>query len=357
MNARALLFYFVASLVGLACITRSTRALADDPEDAKRTKLESQVEGADAKQAAIALYELAEMDEHDYRFASALARYDASIARDPSHRYALRARAHGDTLRTHSEGDFQPYSELEHIRRDRLASRDPIALAKLAADADGFPPGQVRVEARMLAGDAFLAQGDLARALPLLDLVDTDSKADPILHHQAAHELVDTYLAHGNPEAAMQVAMRPNEDPTLAKTVARSIRRRRFGSISIVTLALFALASLVSIGRGAMRGKAGEISLNVKRFAPLAVAFAAWIALFGGILAASFERGNESPFIVLGLSAVPIFFIARAWSASGSESRAARLGRAALTAACVAATAFVVLTWVGGGVYLAGFGL
>ncbi|MEO7109444.1 MAG: hypothetical protein ABI183_03305, partial [Polyangiaceae bacterium] len=282
---------------------------------------------------------------------------EASIARDPSHRYALRARSHADTLRAHSEGDFAPYAELEHIRRDHVLSRDPVALTKLVQDADGFPPGLVRVEARMLAGDAFLAQGDVGRALPLLDLVDTDPKADPILHHQAAHQLVDAYLLQNDPDAAMKVASRPGEDPALAKSVKITVRRGHLRSASLATLALFALASTIAIGRGAARGRGREAGQATKRFAPLAIAFAAWIALFGGVLAASYEKGNESPFLALGAAALPIFLIARAWSASGGDSRGAKFGRAALAAASVAAVAFVVLTYVGNGVYLAGFGL
>jgi hypothetical protein len=356
MNARPLLLYFVATITVGVWLGGISPAHADDA-DAKRATLETQSTSGDPRTAALALYELAEMDDHDYRFASALARYDASIARDPSHRFALRARTHADTLRSHSEGDFEPYSELEHIRRDHVAARDQVALAKLAADADSFPPGLVRVEARMLAGDAFIAQGDLGRGLPLLDLVDQDPKTDPILHHQAAHELVDSYLLRNNPEAAMEVAARPHEDPTLAKTVTKWIRRRQLRSLSMVVLALFALSSTVAIARGASRGKSGDVGTSLKRFAPLAVAFAAWIGVFGGVLAASFEKGNESPFLALAAAAVPIFFIARAWGASGGVSRAAKIARAALSAASIAAVAFVVLTCVRNGVYLAGFGL
>jgi hypothetical protein len=334
----------------------NSRAIADDA-DTKRATLETQAESGDAKQAAIALFDLAEMDEHDYRFASALARYDASVARDPSHRYALRARAHADTLRAHSEGDFAPYSELEHVRRDRVASRDPVALAKLAQDADGFPPGQVRVEARLLVGDTLLAQGDLQKALPLLDLVDADPLTDPILHHQAAHELVDAYLLENDPEDAMKVALRPHEDPALLDTVKRSMRRTRARSGAVVVLALFVVVSGIAIARGIARGKSAGMLQAMKRFAPLAIGFAAWIAVFGGILATSYEKGNESPFIALGLAVLPIFMIARAWSAAGAESSFVKIGRAVLSAASVAAIAFVVLTYVGNGMYLAGFGL
>lgn len=364
MNVRTLGISFAIALATVIILPSARAddstlgAAADTSSDAtKRSGLESQAASGDSKQAALALYQLAEMDDHDFRFASALARYDASIARDPSHRYALRARAHADTLRAHSEGDFAPYAELERVRRDRSAARDPQALMTLASDADHFPPGAVRVEARMLAGDAFMAQGDRTRGLALLELVDLDSKADPILQHQAAHELVEAYLAQSDAPAAMAVASRPKHDPALLKRVKIWQRRQRMRAASIVILAVFALFSTFAIGRSIARGSSSEISRSMKRFAPLAIAFAAWVGVFGGILAASFERGNESPFLVLAVAAVPIFLIARAWGATGSISKIARVGRALFSAASIAAVAFVVLTYVGNGIYLAGFGL
>ncbi|MGH7328401.1 MAG: hypothetical protein ACREJX_08630, partial [Polyangiaceae bacterium] len=252
MNARAPLFYLLALVVlAIAILCSSSARAADDA--AKRAQLEADAASGDSKKAALALYQLGTMDDDAFRFASALARFDASLVRDPSHRYALRARNRGDTLRAHSEGDFGPYAELERIRRDHVAARDPTALGKLVADANDFPPGLVRVEARMLAGDAFLAQRNYAKALPLLELVITDPKCDPISFHQASHEVVETDLANGDPDSAARIAALPHEDPGLAKKVKIWRRRKSGRAIANVVLAAFAIACFVAIARAIRR--------------------------------------------------------------------------------------------------------
>ena len=358
MNARLRLLYFLAivTLATTLVASRPTRAAEDLA--AKRARLEAEAASSDSKKAALALYELGKMDDDDFRFASALARFDASLVRDPSHRYALRARSRGDTLRAHSEGDFAPFAELEKIRRDHVAARDPAALDKLVADANDFPPGLVRVESRMLAGDAFLARREFDKALPILELVITDPKADPISFHQASHEVVDTYLALENPDAAARIAALPHEDPTLAKKVKIWRRRKNGRELAGVVLAAFAIACFVAIARAIRRGELDALKTTLKKFAPLAVLFAIWIGACGGILASSYETGNEGPFVVLAIVALPIFFLARAWSASSANaSLLFRVGRGLLTAGAMLAAAFVVLASMRDGIYLGGFGL
>lgn len=353
MNARAALFHFL--LVG-AALFFARPLLADDA--AKRATLEQEATSSDARKAALALYELGKLDDEELRFASALARYDASLVRDPSHRYALRARTRGDTLRGHSEGDFAPYAELEKLRRDRIAARDPAALDKLVADADGFPPGQVRIEARMLAGDAFLARGDRAKALVLLEKVATDPLVDAILLHQSSHELVDAYLAADDPGSALRIATLPREDPSLAKKVRTWVRRRNLRLVALGVLGLFALGTVAALGRAGRRGEMTAVRASVVRFVPLAIAFAAWTGAVGGVLAASYESGNQTPFIVVAIATLPIVLMARIWSASAGASKPAfRAARGLLSAASIFAMAFVVLASISDGIYLGGFGL
>ena len=357
MNARApLLYFFALALLAIVAFSAISARAAEDP--VRRAQLEAEAASGDSKKAALALYQLGTMDDDAFRFASALARFDASLVRDPSHRYALRARNRGDTLRAHSEGDFEPYAELERIRRDHVAARDPAALDKLVADANGFPPGLVRVEARMLAGDAFLAQRNYAKALPLLELVITDPKVDPISFHQASHELVDAYLANEDPDSAARIAAIPREDPGLAKKVKIWRRRKSGRGIANDVLATFAIACFVAVARAIRRGELDVVKRTLRKFTPLAILFAIWIGAFGGILASSYESGNEAPFVVLAIIALPIFLLARAWGASSpNASLPFRLGRAALTAAAMLAAAFVVLSSMKDGMYLGGFGL
>jgi hypothetical protein len=95
---------------------------------------------------------------------------------------------------------------------------------------------------------------------------------------------------------------------------------------------------------------------SVRQMTPLAVGFAAYVAIVGGVLAAQYETGNAGPFLVLGAAIVPLVLVARAWSAASSGSPAARIGRALLCTTSVFAAAFLVLRAVRSE-YLDGFGL
>ena len=70
----------------------------------------------------------------------------------------MRAGDRAEWLRSRSEGDFVPLTRLEKLRRDPAQSSDPAAVDGLAHDADSFPPGMVRVEARMLVSEAWLGR-------------------------------------------------------------------------------------------------------------------------------------------------------------------------------------------------------
>jgi hypothetical protein len=116
----------------------------------------------------------------------------------------------------------------------------------------------------------------------------------------------------------------------------------------------FALAfSAIMQARQALRVR---VVPSVRRLIRLAVGFAAYVAIVGGMLASQYESGNASPFLVLGVAIVPLVLVARAWSAVGSVRLSARIGRAMLCATSVFAVAFLVLRLVRSD-YLDGFGL
>jgi hypothetical protein len=94
----------------------------------------------------------------------------------------------------------------------------------------------------------------------------------------------------------------------------------------------------------------------LRRVAPLAFAFAAYLAAVGGLLASRYEAGNAAPFLALGAAVIPIVLLARAWAAVGSLRVPARIGRALLSATTVFAAALAVLEAINPA-YLDGFGL
>jgi hypothetical protein len=315
------------------------------------------VGGGDA--TAEALYEQAQLDEQHGEYAQALERYRASFAASPSSRYAQRAQTRADWLQDHSEGGFVPLARLEGVRRDPAIANDPSAIDALAHDLEAFPSGLVRVEARMLVAEAWL--GRMHRpddGMRELRAVADDPSADPLTARQAAHALVEALVDAGALDAAVREAhARANQlDPRYVKKVERTAHRRmlRLAAGAEITLVLvLAGAALVTAAR---RGRLADVALALRRLAPVAIAFVVYVAFAGGILASSYETGNAKPFLVLGMAALPLVLLARAWSAAGSPRTWARGARAAACGASVVAAAFVLLDAIDPA-YLEDFGL
>jgi len=306
-----------------------------------------------------AYFLLGELDEADGAFAQAMVDDRSAIDAAPNTRWALRASDRIDWLRARSEGAFAPLTRLERVRRDPAASSDPATVDALARDLESFPPGAVRVEARMLVAEAWVGRMHRpADAIGELRQVSEDPKADPLTQRLAERELVDALVATGRiDDAAAEVTTHKNRlDPRFAKQVGRLIIRRtvRWGSLAV--LVAFALLVIVGLVRAGMRRKLGLAASELRKLSPVAALFVGFVALAGGLLASKYESGNAAPFLLLGAGVLPLLLVARAWSAVGSQARAARAARALLCGATVIAAAFTLLDWFGPQ-YLPGFGL
>ncbi len=334
-------------LVFLACFLAGTVALADE--------LETAAEGADDRAAAEALYLLGERDDAAMDFARALARYEASVARLPSNRYAPRASRRSHELRTHAEGGFAPLVRLETVRRDRALADDPAAIDALVKDAATFPAGKVRVDARMLAAEAYL--GRLRRpddALPLLGQVADDPDADVVTARDAASQLLASYTDRRDYDGALPVAERYAKllPPRTRKDLARLLRRRPIRLVAYGDLAVLAALALLSLA-GARKGRAWDATLRVT---PMAAAFAVVACGVAGYLASRYEQSSPLPFGSILPAMLVVILLARASSAGGSASVPARATRAVVAFGGVFAAAFLLLDRMDP-VYLSGFGL
>jgi hypothetical protein len=337
-------------------------ALSTEPpkRDVARAALSRATTANDEPTAvAEAYFLLGELDEADSAFTQALVDDRAAIDAAPNTRWALRASDRIEWLRTRSEGDFAPLARLERVRRDPAAASDPAAIDALARDLEGFPPGPVRVEARMLVAEAW--GGRMHRpeeAIRELRLVAEDPKADPLTQRLAERELVDALVATGRiDEAAAEAQAHKNRlDNRFVKEVGRLLVRRTVRWASLALLAAFALLAVAGLARAAMRGQLGGALRELRKISPVAAVFVAFVAVAGGVLASKYESGNAAPFLILGAGVLPLLLVARAWSAVGSQSAAARAARGLLCGATVLAAAFTLLDWLGPQ-YLPGFGL
>jgi hypothetical protein len=343
-------------------VQEASDALAAQPprRDAARQALERATK-ADDEPAAVgeAFLLLGQLDEEEDAFPEAIAHDRACMDAAPNTRWSLRASDRIDWLHARSEGDFGPLRRLEAVRRAPGASSDASTIDALARDLEAFPPGTVRIEARMLVSEAWL--GGLHRpdaAIEELRKVTVDAKADPLTARLAERELVDALVASGRIDDAVDQA-RANAtrlDPRYVAGILRLPVRRAIRRASIAILCAFAMLALVGLARAARRGVLGSALVELRKLAPVAVVFIAFIALAGGYLASSYESGNATPFLWLGAAVLPLLLVARAWSAVGSQTSAARAARAVLCGATVVAAAFMLLDTLNPQ-YLQGFGL
>ncbi|HEY8041528.1 MAG TPA: hypothetical protein VIF15_17095 [Polyangiaceae bacterium] len=372
MRTAALALLVTMALLGVARIAGASEArrgvldanaaLSAEPADrdaARAALLRATSANDDPEAVAEAFFLLGSLDEGDGAFSRAMVDDRASIAAAPNTRWALRASDRVDWLRARSEGDFAPLARLERVRRDPVLAADASAIAALARDAEGFPPGTVRVEARMLVAEAWL--GRMHRpddAITELRKVVDDPKADPLTSRLAERELVDALVAAGHvDQAAAEARARANRlDPRFAQQVQRLIVRRAVRRIALGVLAVFAALVVLGLARAQRRRTLGQAWQAVRPLVPVSLLFVAFTALGGGYLASRYESGNAEPFLLLGAATLPLVLVARAWSAVGSQSAGPRAARAALCGATVVAAAFVLLEAVNPA-YLEGFGL
>lgn len=288
----------------------------------------------------------AEAADEALDFAAALARYDEGRALDPGSARAPRAEARAAILRAHAEGGFVPFAKLERVRRDPALSSDPKVIDELVHDAEGFPPGLVRVEVWVLAAEAFAHRfARPADADALLRRVVVDAHTDSVVGRKATRDLVALQLARGD-LAAADAAVRlagDRADPQLVLEVRRALRRRKLhGAAIAVLVAMLVLAARACVA-AARRGAFAGVLRALSRTWRLAVGYAAYVAVGGALLASGYEAGTTRPFLFFGAALVPVVLVARAWAAAGGGSRAARTARAVLCALGAVGAGFLVL--------------
>lgn len=341
-------------VVGMALGLFSPRVtLANIDASASREQLERAAVFGSPQTSAEAYYFLADADERELRFADALEHYQASLAHLPSNRYAQRADARASYLRSHAEGDFVPLTRLEQIRRDPGATSDAAAMERLARDAETFPKGAVRNEARMVVAEAYFSRlGRPADARVPLAAILAEDDGDLLLRQQAAQRLVDLDLADGRfAEAKSAAAHVAKEQPALLARVRRLERRHWMHFAAIALVGIFALLAAAGTARGRKR-----LGGEVRAFLPWAVAFAVYVGATGALLASSFEQGNALPFLAFAASLVPLVLLSRGWGAVGAQTPPARAGRATMSVLAVLAAAFLLLERIDAR-YLESFGL
>ena len=235
-------------------LTEANTALAATPARSvgARLALERAIAaGADSLARAEAYFRLGVLDENDGAFARALANYSACIAVMPTSRWAGIARKRVAWLGERSEGRFTPLAHLQRVKRDPALANDPAAIEALASDAETFPRGMVRGEARMLVAETWLRQMNRSKdAVDELRKVLDDPNADRRTAVFAERDLVDVWLAGGKLDDAASEVQRHPFDPQLATEIQRLVHNRtlqRCGIVAIVMLVGLALVVVAGV--------------------------------------------------------------------------------------------------------------
>lgn len=312
---------------------------------------------AGSRDAARAAFDAAELARTELRFAEALAGYERAAAEDPTAPFAPRAISRARWLRDRSEGGFAPLVRLEQVRRRPIDASARAAVDALVRDAQTFPPGRVRAEARLVGAEAYLGTyGDPERAAATLETILADPSGDPLVRGLAAGELVTMHRARGDLSAALEVVRRyPELTVTISPELWRLGRRRTLERLSFALLAGILALGLAGFARLARRVGLRAAWGRVLR--PWAVAVALYIGAGAALLGRAYGTEDPRPFLWLGLGVLGLDALARAWrQGSVLGGRGAKVGRAIVCALGVLAVAFLGLLHTEAG-YLDGFGL
>jgi hypothetical protein len=184
----------------------------------------------------------------------------------------------------------------------------------------------------------------------------SDPQNDVLVRRVAASRLVVALADRGDVDAADAAAREfaKNIDPAAPRHLAAVRKRASVHRVAVVALASALAVALASLARA---GRAAAVALGaLRRIWPLALLYAAYVALAGGYLASDYENGDPAPFYLFGASLLPVLALFRAWSAVGSRGAAARAGRA-IAAVTVTAAIGVLVVELDNPAYLQGFGL
>ena len=230
----------------------------------------------DPSAVAEAYFRLGVLEEEDGAFARALEDQRACMAKGAPGNFGRSARLRIGWISARSEGDFAPLERLQRVRRDPALPNDPAAIESLATDAESFPPGRVRAEARMFVAEAWLDRMKRrVDAIGELRKVADDRSSDSMDAAVAHRRLAEALLAEGRlDDAASEVESHPL-DPMLGAQVHRLLRRRTLQRVAVAELALCCgLAAVVLAWKRARRGRDAWLSVRraLRGFAPVALA-------------------------------------------------------------------------------------
>ncbi len=293
--------------------------------------------------AARASFLLGELDELERPYDRALARYREVLAIDPGNWFAGTARARIEVLSVY-EGSFAELAALDAIRKDPARVSDPAAIEALERDAPQLRHARVRTEALLFVAEAYAGRlRQPARSVTPALIVARSEGAEPAMR-LAAWDLADVALREvGDLDRARTEILDDPRAPTGVKArVVRALRRRGLHRASLASMACALGLGVVALASAARRGRLHVVRAMLLRRS--AIAFLIVTPVFGGVIAETWERGMGAPFTSLGITLLLVHLLVSALRGGfGDRPRRARIAAALAAAACVLASAYLVL--------------
>ena len=227
-------------------LAQGKSALAANPRQDREAKMalsQACAPGADPGITAEACFRLGVLDEDEVEFLLALTDYARSATEAPNSVWARNSRRRIAWLKGHAEGDFVPLERFERARRDGTTEGGRPEIEALARDADGFPDGRTRSEARMLVAQVWLRMPERSRdAAEELRKILEDPSAEPKTKLFAERDLVGFWLARGAVDQAAEVLRIYPLDPQQVTKVRDLLRTRKLRRSVVVISGLLGLA-------------------------------------------------------------------------------------------------------------------
>lgn len=265
-------------------------ALAEKPprRDVARLAFErATAGGGQPSTVSQAHFRLGVLDEGDAAPARALVHYHASVDAAPSGRWARTARGRIAWIDRRAEGDLGPLATLQRVTNDPAVLHDPGAIDRLAQEAESFPPGLVRAEARALVAESWLKR-PMRRddALSELRKVVDDPSSGSAVAVFAERDLVEALLARKQLDAAADEIRAHPLDSKSAAEVQRLVRRRSLRRAAWTELlAALALVMALVVRARVLRGRAGRRSATIPPVRRRSPSLLAAVVVLGGLSA------------------------------------------------------------------------
>lgn len=242
------------SLRALNAAKAALAAIPPDRDTARGAFARAAAAADDPGAMAEAYFRLGFLEEEDGAFERALTDQRACMAKAPFSPWARSARQRIRWMTARSDGDFQPLARLQLVRRNPALGNDPAAIDALARDAEAFPPGRVRAEARAFVAEAWLTRMNRPQdAIPELRKVTDDPSSDATDADLARRHLVQAFLAVGRiDDAASAIRTSPALDPELSAQVQQLLGQRmmrRLAAAALLALALLVASAIAAASR------------------------------------------------------------------------------------------------------------